>query len=258
MYLAENRVPLRNGDKSTAISVMEARGSDPMSVDFAAKICSLETCEALRRCMRDEEVGEVLRLEMEMAEIFMRPVAYYNIACDKRGVSLDNRSRLLNIFLESLSRNICTGAHLDIARAGEYVHGISKITTETAAVCVNGAHLVMQLSAKMGAEAAAWVNMRALNNDACEQHFSTSQNKTAVDFIKSVDIYSKELEKRLCAKTPFYYPGNSITRGGKRSRSDFNDESAQHEDALVRSLDDDSTSKGSKPIREKSRVKVVK
>ena len=199
-----------------------------------------------------------LRHKMRITERFMRPVAQYNIACDKRGITLANRSRFIRGFLTSLSTNIFTGEHIDIARAGQYIRGIPKITAEAATVAVDSAELVMQLSAAMGGEAAKHVNMRAINNDACEQYFSMFQHTTADGFIKNVDTYSRELAKKLSEATPFYYPGNSITKGGKRTRANFNDESAQHEDALVRSVDDNSTSKGSKPIREKSRVKLTK
>ena len=58
-------------------------------------------------------------------------------------------------------------------------------------------------------------------------------------------------------ETGYYIPGNSITKGAKRKRGSYNDESAAHEVPLARCLNDTSTGRGSLSIRDLSNVKVV-
>jgi N-acetylmuramoyl-L-alanine amidase CwlA len=92
----------------------------------------------------------------------------------------------------------------------------------------------------------------------CEQLFSGTQNLSKSQFTPVINKKSMVLRQMLDKSTNHYMVSNSITKKAKHERGCFNDQSARHNVAVDRSIDDDTTTQGRVALRDMTNVKARK
>jgi hypothetical protein len=255
--MAENKVPLEEGNPGSAMSIREANGLDPMKVSYATKLFSFKFKEALQKQMlvvKDDNLRDSMRHTTKIVEVG----AKLDTATDHRGWIIPVRTSMLTDVQDFCRRDVLTGEGIDTANPGSHINTIPKGTVENTNMTCFGILQLYEICKARGGKAATHVNTRATCSNVCEQLFSTTQNLTKEQFSCTLCKQAIILRNLQDPDNLFYMPIYSITKNARHSHGDFNDPSARHDVRIQRPIKDNTTTIGCVNLRFRANVKARK